>query len=123
MQPGTFDSKSGNIRDYLENFEVFLEEDGIESNIDRCKALLSRLSPEDKKLISNTKSINKKDYDKLKAILLKIFGGKVKTTTEYATELVACKQTGRNLFVFHATLTNLAEKLIQRFHNQLETIL
>jgi len=110
LQPGTFDSKTGNIRDWLENFDVFLEEDGIESSVEKCKALLSRLSPEDKKLISNTESINKKDYDKLKAILLKIFGGKVKTTTEYATELVACKQAGRNLFVFHATLTNLARK-------------
>ena len=59
---------------------------------------------------ANTESINKKDNDKLKAILLKIFGGKVKTTTEYATELVACKQAGRNLFVFHATLTKLARK-------------
>jgi hypothetical protein len=110
LQPGTFDSKSGNIRDWLENFDVFLEEDGIESNNEKCKALLSRLSPEDKKLISNTSSLNKKDYDKLKAILLKIFGGKVKTTTEYATELVACRQAGRNLYVFHATLVNLARK-------------
>ena len=91
---------------FKENFDVFLDEDGIESNIDKCKVLLSRLSPEDKELISNTDSLNKKDYDKLKAILLKIFGGKVKTTTEYATELVACKQGSLNLYVFHATLVN-----------------
>lgn len=110
MQPGIFDKKASNIRDWLEIFEVFLDEDGIENNIDKCKALLSRLSPEDKKLIQNTDFSAKKDYTKLKTALLKIFGGKEKTTTEYSTELVACKQAGRSLYVYHATLVNLAKK-------------
>ena len=66
IQPGRFDSKLMNIHEWLEIVDTYLEEDNITCKDDRCRAILSRLSSVDKKLVTNTSSKSKKDYEILR---------------------------------------------------------
>ena len=61
LQPGKFDG-SQSAQGWLESFELYLEEDGIQNERERCVAMLSRLSGEIKTLLKNYNPKVSEDY-------------------------------------------------------------
>jgi hypothetical protein len=82
LQPGKFDG-SQSAQGWLENFELYLEEEGIQKDRKKCVAMLSRLSREIKTLLKNYNPKVSEDYKILSEYFLKIYGGIKKTLTEY----------------------------------------
>lgn len=109
LKPGQFNS-SVNTRDWLANFDSYLDEDGIVEKEEKCRALFSRLNSTEKTLVLNTDRHAKKDYKILKDVLIKLYGGKKKPTTVYAKEFLELNQDGINLYQYYAKLMTLANK-------------
>ena len=110
LQPGKFDGKG--VKSWLDNFELYLEEDNITEDKQKCAALLSRLSGEARGLVADSKN----NYSGLRETLIHIYGGKQKSKTEYQSEFVNRNQReDENLYAYYATLAELCKKA----HNDL----
>ena len=109
LQPGKFDG-SQSARSWLENFELYLEEDGIQRDRDKCSAMLSRLSGDIKTLLKNYNPKVADDYKILRESFIKIYGGVKKTLTEYQIEFALLQQGDKNLYQYHSELKRLAGK-------------
>jgi hypothetical protein len=112
LQPGKFDG-SQSTQGWLENFELYLEEDGIQKDREKCVAMLSRLSGEIKTLLKNYNPKVSEDYKILREYFLKIYGGIKKTLTEYQIEFALLQQGEKNLYQYHSELKRLAGKAFQ----------
>ena len=110
LQPDKFDGNQS-VRAWLENFELYLEEDNITEAKQKCAALLSRLSGETRTLVANYGKNTKNDYNKMREALLHIYGDRKRTQTEYLSEFVSRNQfDDENLYIYHAKLTELGNK-------------
>ena len=109
LPPGKFDGNQ-NAYDWLENFELYLDEDNIIIHSERCAALLSRLDGKIKQMLVNYDKKVKTNYKTLKQAFLKIYGLKKKTPHEYQADFLMTNQNEMNLYYFHAELCRLAKK-------------
>jgi hypothetical protein len=101
---------SQSAQGWLENFELYLEEDGIQKDREKCVAMLSRLSGEIKTLLKNYNPKVSEDYKILSEYFLKIYGGIKKTLTEYQIEFALLQQGEKNLYQYHSELKRLLGK-------------
>ena len=110
LQPTKFESGQ-NVHCWLENFELYLEEDNIVEDVQRCAALLSRLDGVTRNLVSNYSDNTKSDYNKLRNAMIKLFGGRKKTQAQYNIEFATRKQEPtENIHQYYASLKHLGSK-------------
>ncbi len=109
LPPGKFDGNQ-NAWDWIENFDLYLEEDNIVTNNDRCAAMLSRIDGGIKKMLLNYDRSVKSNYSNLKNAFLKIYGKKKKTVHEHQADFLMTSQNDMNLYYYHAELCRLAKK-------------
>jgi len=109
LTPGKY-SPTQNAGDWLDTFELFLDEGKVTSNAEKCAAFLSRMEGGVSKTLLNYNRNVKTNYNALKDAFIKIYGTKQRTYQEYNFEFLNCNQEGMNLYHYHAELCKLAKK-------------
>jgi len=106
--PGEFNGQKAH--EYLDNFDMFLDEEGIDDNDEKCSALLSRLNSQKRQLLLSADKSIRYDYEKLKQAILKLYKGTTKTKEECQIQFLNTNQGDYNLNYFYAELYRLANK-------------
>ena len=109
LSPGKYNDNC-NAHDWLDNFELFLEEGKITTHAERCGAFLSRLDGQTKQTLCNYDRHVKTNYNTLKDAFIKIFAKKKKTAQEYHADFLSCCQGDMNLYHYHAELCRLVKR-------------
>jgi superfamily II DNA or RNA helicase len=110
LAPNKFDSHTQNGNDWLETFELYLDEGQVKTHSDRCGALLSRLEADDKKTLIEYDRHVKTNYKTLRNAFVKIFCKVKRTSQEYNADFLSLVQGDMNLYLYHARLSQLAKK-------------
>ena len=61
---------------------MFLDEEGIDDNDEKCSALLSRLNSQKRQLLLSADKSIRYDYEKSKQAILKLYKGATKSKEE-----------------------------------------
>ena len=109
LPPGKYQT-TNSANDWLDSFELYLDEAKIKSDTERCGAFLSRMEGTVKNTLKNYDRNVAKDYSKLREAFVRIYAKKKKTYQEYNADFLSCNQDGMNLFHYHAELCRLARK-------------
>jgi hypothetical protein len=109
LPPGKY-LTTNSANDWLDSFELYLDEAKIKSDTERCGAFLSRMEGTVKNTLKNYDRNVGKDYSKLREAFLKIYAKKRKTYLEYNADFLSCNQDGMNLYHYHAELCRLAHR-------------
>ena len=101
--------KDKNIHAWLDKFELYLTEDNISNNKQRCAALISRLDEECVDTVKHHGARTYDDYGMLKKTLLKLFAISAKTQTERQFEFSKRSQRpNENIHQYYAALQKLS---------------
>lgn len=109
LPPGKYQT-TNSANEWLDSFELYLDEAKIKSDTEKCGAFLSRMEGTVKNTLKNYDRNVAKDYSKLREAFVRIYAKKKKTYQEYNADFLSCNQDGMNLFHYHAELCRLARK-------------
>jgi hypothetical protein len=121
MAPERFDGNQ-NARAWLESIEFYISQEEINSNVDKCATLLSRLSDEVKGVVTQFEREAKIDFKKLRDAFIKIYGGQKKTQAEYNLEFSSLVQGEKeSLYHYYGELSRLADKAFNGLVKKIKT--